>query len=140
MINFIGFGRQRCLWALGPLTWSDVGIVSSSLAETPSVVMAGITTGKCHLKSAPCADYDGPGRESGGCTLILRLLHILKLLTRFSTFLMHQNLKQILAIIKIQDCQLGVFSNTPNPCLDQYLSHPRQQYNGWAGNTALEPR
>lgn len=30
----VGFGIQRYLWDMAPMSWLDVGIVASSLAET----------------------------------------------------------------------------------------------------------
>lgn len=92
LIKFIGYGPQRYLWVMAPMTWLDIGIVASSLAETPSV----LTTGRCYLRSMPCADYDDC--ESGGGTSVLRivrLLRVLKLLSRFPSFQ-----KQVSAIAK----------------------------------------
>jgi hypothetical protein len=91
-VKVVGFGFHRYLWIMAPITWLDVGIVVSSLIETPSVLQ----TGQCYLRQVPCASYD-ECEVSGGMSVlrIVRLARVLKLLSRFRSF--H---KQINAIAK----------------------------------------
>jgi len=83
VIKIAGFGLYRYLWTLKFMTWLDVIIVGTSLAEIPSV----LDTSQCYLETKPCAEYDYC--DGGGGTQVLRivrLLRILKLLSRFKSF------------------------------------------------------
>ena len=92
-VNLIAFGPYRYIWIMSPMSWLDIGIVISSLAETPSV----LSTSSCYLnRAASCDSFDYC--EGGGAISVLRvirLLRILKLLSRFASLQ-----KQVLAIFK----------------------------------------
>jgi len=92
VIKIIGFGLYRYLWVLKFMTWLDVIIVGTSLAEIPDV----LETSRCYMEPRPCAEYDFC--DAGGGTQVLRivrLLRVLKLLSRFKSFQ-----KQLMAIAR----------------------------------------
>lgn len=91
-LKLAGYGPMRYLWLMSPMSWLDVGIVASSLAEIPSVMV----TSACFLKTQPCALYDECEAKGGTSVLrIVRLARIIKLLSRFTSLQ-----KQISAIAK----------------------------------------
>jgi hypothetical protein len=92
VVKLVGFGWWRYLVLMRPMSWLDVIIVGTSLAETQSV----LATTACFSRSAPCEQYDEC--EVGGGTSvfrIVRLARIVKLLSRFTSLQ-----KQIIAIVK----------------------------------------
>ena len=92
-VNFLAFGLYRYCWVMAPMSWLDIIIVVSSLAEVPSI----LSTSACYLhQGVPCSSYDYC--EAGGAVSVLRvirLLRILKLLRRFKSLQ-----KQVMAIVK----------------------------------------
>ena len=92
-VNLIAFGTYRYLWIMSPMSWLDVAIVASSLAETPSV----LSTSSCYLnRGASCDSFDYC--EGGGATSVLRVVRLLRILKLLSRFVSLQ--KQVLAIVK----------------------------------------
>ena len=93
VVNLIAFGPYRYLWIMSPMSWLDVAIVASSLAETPSV----LSTSSCYLNRAEsCDSFDYC--EGGGAISVLRVVRLLRILKLLSRFVSLQ--KQVLAIVK----------------------------------------